>query len=149
MSGRQNAEEGPPVTLIKFLLARIAEDEAVAQAAIRDEPVVADWVDGHPLMASDDGRWFSEPGDGYGSERVEGLGITIYDEGGHSSAQATHIARHNPARVLAECEAKRRIVEAVDAWWWDDWAKRTYDAVLRHLAEVYGDHPDYRDEWRP
>jgi hypothetical protein len=45
------------------------------------------------------------------------------------------------ARVLAECEAKRRIIgERND----DDppWV------VMRHLAAVYADHPDYRDEWK-
>lgn len=53
-----------------------------------------------------------------------------------------------PARVLAECEAKRRIVGdyqiptvrfASGALVWAD--------CLRHLASVYADHPDYRDEW--
>lgn len=24
-----------------------------------------------------------------------------------------------------------------------------YDAVIRHLAEVYDTHPDYRHHWRP
>lgn len=24
-----------------------------------------------------------------------------------------------------------------------------YDAVIRHLAEVYNTHPDYRHHWRP
>jgi hypothetical protein len=69
------------------------------------------------------------------------------------------------ARVLAECEAKRRIVErhsqtvecgnvgcqrrglsgmhcltCDDEWPCPD---------LRDLAVVYADHPDYRDEWKP
>lgn len=68
----------------------------------------------------------------------------------------------SPARVLAECEAKRRIVEGRtgiphpsdgcdgscdgpnDHWHlvyeWD---------VLRALAAVYADHPDYREAWKP
>ena len=51
-------------------------------------------------------------------------------------------------RVLAECEAKRRIVERYkdlgshgdtgDARW-----------VLPLLALPYTDHPDYQPEWRP
>ena len=63
-----------------------------------------------------------------------------------------------PARVLAECEAKRRIVA------YREQAVRehdvlnlpltevrtiTYDAVLRALALPYADHPDYLEEWRP
>lgn len=80
-----------------------------------------------------------------------------------------------PARVLAECEAKRRIVEhcrptyavlyreserllahafdqdqmqtvaSSDLMWPHDGAEPT----LRTLATVYADHPDYREEWRP
>ena len=79
------------------------------------------------------------------------------------------------ARVLAECEAKRRIVEVfvagdgrAKAEWQDysDWleGKGTDErptfagpdpkllpgltAALRLLALPYADHPDFRDEWR-
>ena len=53
----------------------------------------------------------------------------------------------NPARVLAECEAKRRIVEHCD---FDHLARSPGDPyVLRLLALPYADHPDYREEWRP
>ena len=96
------------MTLTEFLLARIAEDEAVAQDSL------ALYVPGSSL----------------------------------------YVARHDPARVLAECEAKRRIVEQ---WrnrynenpWLDD--DETLDArdALRALASVYVDHPDCRDEWKP
>lgn len=55
------------------------------------------------------------------------------------------------ARVLADCEAKRRIVEdrihldtlrpgAIRAH--SEWACRV-------LATIYADHPDCREEWRP
>lgn len=50
----------------------------------------------------------------------------------------------DPHRVLAECEAKRRIVkrcrESNGYWGYD---------VERALALPYADHPDYRDEWKP
>jgi hypothetical protein len=63
-----------------------------------------------------------------------------------------HIARHDPARVLAEVAAKRQIVELhflrssgrlcnEDD---DLWPCET----LRLLARPYVDHPDYRHEWR-
>src|SRR5688500_18090508 len=45
------------------------------------------------------------------AERVEGDDLTIYDEGGHSEAHAAHIARWDPARVLAEVAAKRAIID--------------------------------------
>ena len=52
-------------------------------------------------------------------------------------------------RVLAECEAKRRIVE----WWMAgrDGDESGYDThrLLTALALPYADHPDYRQEWRP
>ena len=78
-----------------------------------------------------------------------------------------------PARVLAECEAKRRIVEQYEFHrdqvvayrnprWKDamneDDKQRWRQAEARHrvaedfarlLALPYADHPDYRDEWRP
>jgi hypothetical protein len=124
-------------TLTEFLLARIAEDETVANQA-RDDG---------------DGRWStgSHPSD---ECRIEGDNMIVYDEGGHTEAQASHIARHDPARVLAECEAKRRIVEshAYDEGFEgcvhdmkDDWPCPT----LCLLALPYADHADYRDEWRP
>lgn len=66
------------------------------------------------------------------------------------------------ARILAECEAKRRIIEL-----WRN-AKREaemspappfrpifegrltiMDAALRALALAYQDHPEYADEWDP
>lgn len=69
-----------------------------------------------------------------------------------------------PARVLADCEAKRRIVELREtaAYHVEQFAAAaddpfrivyttslsTYDAVLRSLALPFVDHPDYRGEWR-
>jgi hypothetical protein len=61
-----------------------------------------------------------------------------------------HMDRWSPDRALAECEAKRRIVE--------DWTSFSREGdygramglghAVRALAAVYSDHPDYRDEWR-
>ena len=61
-----------------------------------------------------------------------------------------HMARWNPDRVVAECEAKRRIVE---------WCVAAEDRmqppapliamnVLAALALPYADQPDYLPEWR-
>jgi hypothetical protein len=64
-----------------------------------------------------------------------------------------HMFRWSPARVLADCEAKRRIVEDYLAQLnshrsgWD--ARTPRDLPLRALALPYSDHPDYQDEWRP
>jgi hypothetical protein len=62
-----------------------------------------------------------------------------------------HIARHDPARVLAEVDAKRRIL---------DWAVETArvvdqdqyalapEQVVMLLGLPYAGHLDYRQEWR-
>ena len=79
-------------------------------------------------------------------------GLTADPEG-----LAAHIARHDPARVLAEVEAKRRIVRA-HAKWCEGRCEAKYpeggfDAAhywsIKSLAAAYADHPDYREEWRP
>lgn len=142
--------------LTTFLLARIAEDEAVARLATSDEP-----------------RWRSKQKDGtlridtgmesMGWEFGGGSGMWGCDDPeddcdayrGHAFTEADHIARHAPARVLAECEAKRRIVEVlthvaaqcpVDQWNPSDTA---LIEVLGVMAEVYADHPDFQDDWKP
>lgn len=46
-------------------------------------------------------------------------------------------------RLLTECEAKRQAVA------FSEGHARWSNFVLRALAAVYADHPDYRPEWRP
>lgn len=64
--------------------------------------------------------------------------------------------------MRAECEAKR---EAIDAAWGDhvriegEWGrgqsreqmsvKDDNPSVVKILAAIYANHPDYREEWRP
>lgn len=80
-----------------------------------------------------------------------------------SSALAAQMGRHvepywTPARVRAEVEAKRRIVEHLrfveeKSDWWSDMevAGEMEDGwhTLANLATVYADHPDYDEAWRP
>lgn len=59
----------------------------------------------------------------------------------------------DPARVLAECEAKARIMEehTIDGNEGDPICRHLADEpcdTLRSLAGVYAHHPDYRGEWR-
>jgi len=66
------------------------------------------------------------------------------DMPGYCSCDAT-------ARALAECEAKRRIVELYGGDVPDEWRgvpSRPMQA-LASLAAVYADHPDYDEAWRP
>ncbi|MHA4774745.1 DUF6221 family protein [Streptomyces sp. MSC1_001] len=65
-------------------------------------------------------------------------------------AVEAHAARHDPARVLAEVDAKRRRLELLA-----DAIRRGHDdydiatELLPLEALPYVDHPDYRDTWRP
>lgn len=124
------------MTLTDFLLARITEDEDVALDA-------AGWDRSGIERAT--GRWQRE---GINSVRDADGRIVIYGDGpSPTDAEVAHIALRDPARVLAECEAKRRIVEQVgNIAWVGSYAVR--DFVLEALALPYADHPDYRDEWR-
>lgn len=117
----------------EFLEARIAEDEAYAAQARGQH---YGWVD----------NWRAETMQGTKTESV------IY----------AHAFRFSPERLLAECVAKRAIIEqAEEATGLDmcvdndrlvgrrDMDAEPYcgDVILRALASVYADHPDYQQEW--
>lgn len=123
------------MTITEFLLARLAEDEAAAR-----EVQAAAWeVNGDGLVVVA----------GSSDQVCPGGGIN-YDEPPEPS-DAAHIARHDPARVLREVEAKRAIVEVLgdcdDGLIWDAHLANRAEDALRHLASVYSDHEDYRAEW--
>ena len=117
------------VEIDEFLLDRIAEDEQAAKAALPG----GDDADG--------GAWAE-----YGE---------FTNRQGNSAVALAY--RYSPARVLAECEAKRRMVrhaQHVLDQAWQDGALRAVNEFnatmpLRLLALPYADHPDYREEWRP
>jgi hypothetical protein len=129
--------------LVAFLRARLVEDEQAAQAT--EERAGYQWT----------------AGTGMQSARIKGPGMTIYDEGGHGEKEAAHIVRWDPARVLAEVEAKRRIldefkprVDQMDATIEGEWGMGNYpsgesDLLVKLLALPYTGHPGYREEWRP
>jgi hypothetical protein len=114
--------------LTDFLLARIAEEEEVARFAVTPDPPERD----------EWGLWTTQREPGRSTPR--------------GSVEAT------PARVLAECEAKRRIVEEyraallerAEAWTVDDprgSAGFEFEVALQCLAVPYASHPDYQQEW--
>lgn len=136
--------------LVEFLLARIAEDEAAAHAAspggwrYGDVESVAGGTlyDETRTIAS---LVYEQPEDHDGT-------VVRHLLTPEADANGRHIARHDPARVLAECEAKRRIVKLA----WHHFGDEDYAAGMEHakeealriLAAVHATHPDYRDEWR-
>lgn len=58
-----------------------------------------------------------------------------------------------PARILAECDAKRELLALADPYdFADDGGTGMSvhaDTILRILAVPYAAHPDYQNEWRP
>lgn len=67
-----------------------------------------------------------------------------------------HVERHDPARVLAEIDAKRRIlylaVQLPKVTASTDMFDNNRDAwaeVLKQLAAPYAGRPGYKPEWRP
>lgn len=130
-------------TLVEFLTARLDEDAAVATTATS-------------------GPWHvTQPYFDAGS--VENSDVNIANESGHGDielADAEHIARHDPARVLADVTAKQRIVELhsgghecsvydrgeVDNCRWC--LDGDECSTLQLLATPYADHPDFDPAWR-
>jgi hypothetical protein len=123
------------MTLTEFLLSRIAEDEAVARLPDLMWP----------------SSWTAKFRD------YEALRETKPRD----YAMGRYCTQFDPARVLAECEAKRRIVEdMVSSIEWAGSADcpdpapylrrvGTLQEVIRLLAIPYADHPDYDETWKP
>jgi len=127
------------MTLTEFLLARIADDEAVAR---QSNPHHNDDIDDWDAQTDAEARWDRQP---HGQRCAWRLGEGMADK----------CKCNYPARVLAECEAKRRIVNrwADSFGQWNatqaDAARAQKDSTLRLLALPYADHPDYDEKWRP
>lgn len=121
--------------LVEFLRARLDEDEAAARN-----------VDEH-------GPFTVYPGDGAyllydGTDPVVMVSMP-------SEPLAFHIARHDPARVLAEVAAKRALVEEHGIESSEQEYCKICDTLtwpcgtLRYLAAVYADCEGYDERWRP
>ena len=109
--------------LAEFLLARIQEDEAAAKDAGANV-----WTE-QSSGVLDTGEW---------PDGVHALG---------DSRVTRFIAEHDPVRVLAECDTKRRIIKTLS--WDDDPWRGARDYLLMLLALPYADHDAYREEWKP
>jgi hypothetical protein len=125
--------------LTGFLTARLADDEAAAKASYHDDQR---WITG------EEGACL------YPGEEVRA--------NADRAADARHIARHDPGRVLREVAAKRAILDLADkATGLDEQVDQEFgvglrdevaepmigDLILRALAAVYADHPDYDPAW--
>ena len=125
--------------LVEFLRARLDEDEQAAKHVRQP----------YRLYVDNDGR-ISEP------KRVDDLHgehdgeYEQWADGGDRMPNdiASWWPIYDPARVLREAEAKRKLIDRLVASMEEDYAPWNEDN-LGCLAEVYADHPDYREEWRP
>lgn len=124
--------------LVEFLRARLDEDEAVAREAARAER--AD-------------TWTTLP-DSYGGV-LDGTGrrsLAIGYGNVMAPETAAHIARHDPARVLREVEAKRELVRQYEHLKYDVvpddltgvWA---IEKIMRAQARAHRAHPDFDPAW--
>jgi hypothetical protein len=155
--------------LVSFLRARLDEDEQAARRAC-EYGAQAEWQlnDASDMVLC----WPPEP---EVAENERRLGVTVTADQWRgmaidSPAMASHIARHDPARVLREVEAKRQLItehyvtQGVHEGRAHQVCTRCSDYVergelarpevapcrtLRLLALPYADHEDYREEWRP
>jgi hypothetical protein len=154
---------------VAFGTARLDEDEALALAAQVGQPGTWHATGEDILTVNPDPHW---------------NGVCVANASG---AEAAHIVRHDPARVLREVAAKRAILtEHKPAWRDVEWphdengkgeaqvCPRCQNAehgtledpgvlpegfvtsyvlapcpTLLALLSVYGDHPDYDQEWKP
>ena len=153
------------MTLVEFLEARISEVETAARACAEVLPA--------PWTVEDRGHRAKVTSDAPNFLPVAELDQRYESPGRWPGEHLEHIARHDPARVLAECASKRailalhvdnqsRAVAYRSPRWADamndqdrvEWRKAearlgTTDAVLRALALPDADHPDYDEAWRP
>lgn len=146
------------MTIVEFLEARLDEDEEVARDA-------AGWDSSGSIR--DEGLWHR---DGVNSVIDSARRRVVHGDGSApDDSKATHIVRHDPARVLREVAAKRAIIEPHERntyYKFDDDSTGSCAECssycnedgcrnlvswpcdpLRALASAYADHPDYQQEW--
>jgi uncharacterized protein DUF6221 len=122
------------VDLLQWLRAQLDEDERIARGA-------------------DPGPWGSSSLGRHDQAAIRTGAPTslIQFDGSRAAANGLHVARHDPARVLREIDAKRRMLDecerAVD---YDSRGMLSMaEDFLRLLAIPFADRPGFREEWRP
>lgn len=136
-------------TLAEFLLRAIAEDEAAAEMCAEMFPPPWDIADRGwrvRIYSSDvpDTGDHAEPGDIRTPVVMEVEPDRVIDDPVWLAERVAHIARHDPARVLAQCKAHRTIVEyATD----QHTGGIEFDEILRALASIYADREGFDPRW--
>ena len=143
--------------LVAFWRARLDEDEAAARRATagpwRYDPT-REWRDpDRPFSGGEESVFAGPEGDD-----ATTVCCTGPSDDPPSMDDARHIARWDPARVLADVAAKRVIVEMHRPWGGSlpdgtidcqicGW-RRFGCLTLLALAQPYADHPDFDPAWR-
>lgn len=156
--------------IIEFLRARLDEDEQVARDAVS-----ATWgvgstqkVEWGPMKPWSEGtyrdvqgqiwpqQWTDDASHIYSAAPEKRMVADMTDSYTRpkNKPNAQHIARWDPARVLAEVEAKRTVLDVLARCANIKWTG-TYAVVeearraLHALTLPYVDHPDYDPTWGP
>lgn len=117
------------MTLTAFLLARIAEDEAVARKAQRGYQHVFGIP--HYFTANGDTSVAMNPRVALVECEAKRRIVEM-----HAAYQTPQVMSYGTITACAECGSV------------DDSPMEWPCPTLRALATVYADHPDYREEWR-
>ncbi|WP_280185485.1 MULTISPECIES: DUF6221 family protein [Nocardia] len=142
-------------SILDFIAARVAEDEARARAAIES---VQDDTDGDP------GEWVaSRTYSGAFSacvDIVDADSSVVSDEGYPSYEQAVHIAAEDPNTTLRRCTMVRAMLRHAEKVREDELEQAsvlgyigrvvqpyTFQLMHRDLAAYWNTHPEYRKEW--
>jgi len=118
--------------LSEFLNARLTETEKIARNC---------WGD-------DQAGWWHHTG---GEHVADDDGATVCEA--VMSDEAIHIARWDPAHVMAWCAAVRAVVHQSwsamdDPWTYDMMARYLAKEALLEFARIWSAHPDFNPAWR-
>ncbi|MER5903068.1 DUF6221 family protein [Streptomyces mirabilis] len=143
--------------LVDFLRARLDEDERVAREAAQHAGAALATAAAHEGVWKppyDGPEWWNDYDhifvvcDRPGQPRK----VMIADCDSGAFTLTPHIARHDPTRVLAEVESKRRIVENLAAVQLEQTRLRELrgplaEVTLRMLARPFRAHSDFDPSW--
>ena len=131
--------------LASWLLEQIAADEQVAREAaagssgVRQPSWGPEWT-----LEEDDDPGYS------GTWGIHSDAGTVISAGEVMRPEGRHIARWDPARVLAECDAKRQAVIRCqvieDRRWLGPHGHG--EGILKVMALPYADRPGYLEDWK-
>ena len=119
--------------LVTWLRAQLDEDERVAKAALADSDVLSGyWKVGNDCVADDQDAMVVDAATSYPQ----------YEQG-----VLTHIAAWDPARVLAEVQAKRAILCGYEASYRESDDYPGWEGALYAIAQPYAGRDGWRPEW--